>query len=1352
MALHCHIVLVLLASIISQCGAIEYYVKPTDFTNVTCPGQPCLTINEYTNASAYYIKSNTVFTFLPGKHIAVRPVVIRDVENISLTAIHGESDANIATQFLCQHSNSCAHDLVDHYGDACCSVITLINVADVSIKGMSIEVKSYEINGITIQKSRNVHIQMNISGLQISNSFCTCGVLAFESSRLFVDRMQASHHSSGLVLLRTNDTTISNSMFSNNTKYGVDIMNTDSISLLNTTIVDNHFGMSLHGGRNTTMEKVNFIRNGGYIPNLNESFNTHITDMYDSDNLVGFMLMSGCNNTQIRNMFAYSNKNFIEIARCTNVSVINVVNVPGFAISHSKNIHLKNVIINSTYYNRGYGLFIELCNNITMTCMYVYSNNSNNQKGIEIVSSNDTTILHSSLTSEGIGISAIACRNTILVNISTANSQKEGREVIATVGILMEVCNTVSLTNISLAPFRRAGLDFYKCSKVLLEHSLFSGNYPITTQKYSEQSAIVSLKETSILLSDCVFIKNNITSIQAASSNITLHGNLLFFNNRALYGAVFAFSRSSKLTVSPYCVASFHDNFAIDYGGVFYVVTEEILSRSMSMSDMLSRSVFGSELIYRTKCFFHAEGERSTDRRLFFAHNRAGKGGDVVFGGLVRLGWDGRANCLESFKTISDFSGQSEASLISSAPSRVCLCQDKKHDCLIVADPTTYTIYPGESISIPAVTVGQDFGTVTGSVVAQILIHSGSSATSAIDLSEGQRNVLINKGPCENLTYTFYTNCIDCTAVLVLQTDNAEVLSIMTTEDNHRLKHTWKWKNLHLPEERHMIHNYVKDFKSRITSITDDAVDNFLTLFNNNLVFRKEIYHYPLYVNVSFRSCPHGFSLTPLKPFKCDCSDLLKQMPGVVCTIQDQSISRAGSVWVGIYGNQSLAASQYCPLNYCTRNEVNLTLMDINSTQRSLIGTDIQCNYNHSGILCGGCQPGLSLPFGGERCLKCSSYYMFLLLPYAMAGIILVLFIKVLNLTISEGTLNGLIFYANVIKANRYLYYSQTSVNPMTLFIAWLNLDLGIESCFVNGLTAYGRTWLQFVFPLYIWGIASLIIILAKYSNRMAKVMGNNGVPVLATLFLLSYAKLFNTILTALSYTTLYTTEGQKLVWSADGNIVYLGREHAPLFAVALATLLFLWLPYTLLLLVGQWLHRFNFRVVTRFLMMLKPLLDAHYASFKPRHHYWFGNLLIVRAAVLLTSAVIPSDNVRIVVFLIAMCSIVLTFLGQNVYRKISVFSFSISFFMNLALLNLTKLFANDTNSEVSFNILTGISLLQFTGLVVYKLVSIAKHNKRVTALFISKCQREAAEDDIELTEMAAAERETESDSDEEQN
>ena len=165
----------------------------------------------------------------------------------------------------------------------------------------------------------------------------------------------------------------------------------------------------------------------------------------------------------------------------------------------------------------------------------------------------------------------------------------------------------------------------------------------------------------------------------------------------------------------------------------------------------------------------------------------------------------------------------------------------------------------------------------------------------------------------------------------------------------------------------------------------------------------------------------------------------------------------------------------------------------------------------------------------------------------------------------------------------------------LTVFIAWLNLDLGVETCLFQGLTAYSKMWLQFVFPFYIWSVAGLIIILAKYSDRVAKMMGNNCVPVLATLFLLSYAKLLRTIITALSYTIMYTSHGPKAMWNSDGNVDYLGPKYAPLFATAMAVLLFLWLPYTLLLFLGQWLPRCNCRLVIRTLMKIKPFLDAHY-------------------------------------------------------------------------------------------------------------------------------------------------------------
>ena len=60
------------------------------------------------------------------------------------------------------------------------------------------------------------------------------------------------------------------------------------------------------------------------------------------------------------------------------------------------------------------------------------------------------------------------------------------------------------------------------------------------------------------------------------------------------------------------------------------------------------------------------------------------------------------------------------------------------------------------------------------------------------------------------------------------------------------------------------------------------------------------------------------------------------------------------------YGiNETVAVSKYCPLDYCNEKDSNM----------SLKGSDSQCNYNHSGTLCGECHPGLSLDLGSTQCL-----------------------------------------------------------------------------------------------------------------------------------------------------------------------------------------------------------------------------------------------------------------------------------------------------------------------------------------------------------------------------------------------
>ena len=148
-------------------------------------------------------------------------------------------------------------------------------------------------------------------------------------------------------------------------------------------------------------------------------------------------------------------------------------------------------------------------------------------------------------------------------------------------------------------------------------------------------------------------------------------------------------------------------------------------------------------------------------------------------------------------------------------------------------------------------------------------------------------------------------------------------------------------------------------------------------------------------------------------------------------------------------------------------------------------------------------------------------------------------------------------------------------------------------------MDAYAKTWLQFAFPLYVWVLISIVIVLSYYSSTAAKMIGHNPVAVLSTLFLLSYTKILRTIITALSFTILEYPDGLSVgVWLHDGNIRYLKGKHIPLFVTALLVLLLLFLPYTIILMFGQLSHRLNANRWT------KPFLDAYHAPFILKYRF----------------------------------------------------------------------------------------------------------------------------------------------------
>ena len=253
-------------------------------------------------------------------------------------------------------------------------------------------------------------------------------------------------------------------------------------------------------------------------------------------------------------------------------------------------------------------------------------------------------------------------------------------------------------------------------------------------------------------------------------------------------------------------------------------------------------------------------------------------------------------------------------------------------------------------------------------------------------------------------------------------------------------------------------------------------------------------------VVITLKDCPLGFDFDNGKNI-CSSHSYLGAH-GVQCNFTTYRVSRKAQQWIGVLNpTKTLIIHQHCPYDYCKPYALSLNLLT----------PDDQCSSNRSGILCGACQPGLNQVLGISNCKQCSNIWLLLILNFvfAFAGVLLVAGLIKLNITVSMGTINGVIFYANIVRANTATFFPDKTANTfLSWFITWLNLDFGIETCFYDGLDAYMKTWLQFAFPLYIWFLVTVIIISSKYSKSAVRLFGVSAVQVLATLFFLLYAKL----------------------------------------------------------------------------------------------------------------------------------------------------------------------------------------------------------------------------------------------------
>ena len=463
-------------------------------------------------------------------------------------------------------------------------------------------------------------------------------------------------------------------------------------------------------------------------------------------------------------------------------------------------------------------------------------------------------------------------------------------------------------------------------------------------------------------------------------------------------------------------------------------------------------------------------------------------------------------------------------------------------------------------------------------------------------------------------------------------------------------------------------------------------------------------------------TCPIGFQIISTNnetSCDCVCDQVLQSYKKTECNATTESIIRRENFWISYVKNTLSNSSGYviyphCPFDYCYTPDKQVSI-NLNHPN----GLDAQCASNRTGTLCGTCKPGLSVSLGSSKCVYCQTYWPGLLVTIAivfiLSGIGLVAFLLALNLTVAIGTLNAIIFYANIVAANKSVLFP-SGVSFASVFISLLNFDPGFDVCFFDGMDTYIKTWLQLAFPGYIIILVFVIIQLSYYFSAFGRLVGKKDpVATLATLILLSYAKLLQTIITAFSSATLVYPDGsKKTLWLPDATIEYFTSKHAGLFFTAIIILL-VGLIYTLLLFSWQWFlccPRKRVKWIRN--QKLSSFMETYLVPYTPRHRYWTGLLLLVRVSIYLVSSFNPSGDPRIILsatnFIMSSLLLYIATFGVRMYKNRFINTMEALTYFNIIALSIFTWYTidADTNQTAVTNISVGITFIQLIAVIVY--------------------------------------------------
>ena len=421
---------------------------------------------------------------------------------------------------------------------------------------------------------------------------------------------------------------------------------------------------------------------------------------------------------------------------------------------------------------------------------------------------------------------------------------------------------------------------------------------------------------------------------------------------------------------------------------------------------------------------------------------------------------------------------------------------------------------------------------------------------------------------------------------------------------------------------------------------------------------------------VEIQPCPPGFiqqNLQDEKSGPCICSvNTDSEYLGIRrCNLTSMQAYGTHGIWIGYQKDQSenedSLISSFCTPGFCSVKEDFL----LPSTAKREELNEIVCNDSRKGVLCGLCKENFSVHMHSlELSCKSNKYceqgWIFYILSELLPVTLIFLVIIVFNIPFTSGTINGFIFYCQVITMfhisasdtipfhppaltlKRISSFIYLAYNLMPFVLDELSFCLWKEATALDVL-AFSYVTLVNSFTLVIAVVLILNKCISRCNSRALKnkihfsLWSNNLqgsiIHGLTAFLILCYAQCTYVSILLLTSAKVHHKglNHSSLVVYYNGEITWMSSEHLPYAIPALVFLLLISIPPLLLL-----IYPLHYKVLSALglaesrcilwifnpLERLKPFMDSFQSCFKDEYRFFSGLYFVYRLIIIINMGI----------------------------------------------------------------------------------------------------------------------------------